>query len=168
PDTRTSVYIDILPESSSRWSSSSSHSRGLYESPQGAIVFRSSSNTPRRMRDIDATVTFASASVVIAKSSYIVLLDGAPIHNEDTKLECTGPYFTGSANSSDKGPLLYSTALVPKYWEFLCKSPDPTIYTILHDVYRPADPEPCLPRCSGRPRPVLIFSAAYHFRYLVP
>ncbi|KAG1871271.1 hypothetical protein DFJ58DRAFT_677637 [Suillus subalutaceus] len=170
PDTlaRTSVYIDILPESSSRWSSSSSHLHGLYRSPQGVIVFRPSSNTPRRMRDIDHTVTFVSTSVVIAKSSYIILLDGAPIHNEDTKLDCIGPYFTGSANPSDEGPLLYSTALVPKYWEFLCKSPDPTVYTILHDVYRPADPNPCLPRRLGRPHPVLIFSATYHFRYLVP
>ncbi|KAG2043266.1 hypothetical protein BDR03DRAFT_940955 [Suillus americanus] len=168
PDTRTSVYIDILPESTLRQSSSSSHLRGIYKSPQGVIVFRPPSNTPRRMRDIDPTVTFVSTSVVIAKSSYIILLDGAPIHNEDTKLECIGPYFTASANPPDGGPLLYSTGLVPKYWEFLCKSPDPTVYTILHDVYCPADPAPCLQRRLARPRPVLIFSATYHFRYLVP
>jgi transcriptional enhancer factor len=72
------------------------------------------------MRDIDPTVTFVSPSAVIGKSSYIVLLDGAPIHSEDTKLECVGPYF---ANSSTDGPLLYGTPLVPKYWETLCKSP---------------------------------------------
>ncbi|KAG1739252.1 hypothetical protein EDB19DRAFT_1908894 [Suillus lakei] len=174
PGTRTPVYIDILPESSSWWSTSSSHSRGpssLYKSPQGAIAFHPSSNTPRRMRDIDPTVIFVSTSVVIAKSSYIILLDGAPIHSEDTKLECigrSGPYFISSVNPSyDEGSFLYSTALVPKYWEVLCKSPDPTIYTILHDVYRPAKPAHCLPRCLGRPRPILIFSATYHFRYQV-
>ncbi|KAG1790826.1 uncharacterized protein HD556DRAFT_1241703 [Suillus plorans] len=168
PDTRTPVYIDILPESSSRWGSSSSYSCGssstLYQSPIGLYH----SNTPCRMKDIDPTVTFVSTSVVIGKSSYIILLDGAPIHSEDTKLECIGPYFAGSVNPPDDNPVLYGTALVPRYWELLCKSPDPTIYTILHDVYRPADPAPCLPRCLGRRRPVLIFSAIYHFRYSVP
>ncbi|KAG1738188.1 hypothetical protein EDB19DRAFT_1636502 [Suillus lakei] len=121
-DTRTPVHIDILPEASS-FSSSSSRSHApssSYKPPQGVTASQPSSNTPRRMRDIDPTVTFVSPSAVIGKSSYIVLLDGAPIHSEDTKLECVGPYFTGS---SGDGPLLYSTALVPKYWETLCKSP---------------------------------------------
>ncbi|KAG2124619.1 hypothetical protein DEU56DRAFT_893061 [Suillus clintonianus] len=166
PDTRTPVYIDILPELSS-WPSLSSRSRAppssLLKSPRAATAFHPSSNAPRRMRDIDPTVTFVSPSVIIGKSSYIILLDGAPIHSEDTKLECIGPYFTNSINPSDGGPLLYSTALVPKYWEILCKSPDPTIYTIIQDVYHPAP----LGSSSGRPRPILIFSAEYHFRYSV-
>ncbi|KAG1895677.1 uncharacterized protein F5891DRAFT_1114881 [Suillus fuscotomentosus] len=165
PNTRTPVYIDIWPESSS-WSIGSSSSScshappsSLSKSPQVVL------NMPRRMRDIDPTVTFVSPSVVIAKSSYIIVLDGAPIHNEDTKLECIGPYFAGSVISSGDGPLLYSTTLVPKFWEILCRSPDPTMYTIIQDVYR-RDPAP-LGRSSGRPRPVLIFSAEYHFRYSV-
>ncbi|KAG0707091.1 hypothetical protein DFH29DRAFT_797357 [Suillus ampliporus] len=172
PDTRTPVYIDILPESSSRSSSSSSRScspSSPYESPQCDTAFQPSSSTPRRMRDIDPTVTFVSPSGVIGKSSYIILLDGAPIHSEDTKLDCIGPYFTDSINPSDDGPLLYSTALVPKYWEILCKSPDPTMYSIIQEVYRAPDPPAASPaRSSGRPRPVLIFSATYHFRYPVP
>lgn len=164
-DNRTPVYIDILPEANSFSSSSSSRSRvppsSSYKPPQGVATSQPSSNSPRRMRDIDPTVTFVSPSTVIGKSSYIVLLDGAPIHSEDTKLECVGPYFTGS---SGDGPLLYSTALVPKYWETLCKSPDPTVYTIIQDVFRA--PDPAAPTgSSGRPRPVLIFSAIYHFRY---
>jgi hypothetical protein len=125
PDSRTPVYIDILPESSS-WSNSSS-SRPCASSPskssQGAAASHPSSNTPRRMKDIDPTVTFVSPTVVIGKSSYIVLLDGAPIHSEDTKLECIGPYPTGAVNPSNDGPLLYSTTLVPKFWDTLCKSP---------------------------------------------
>ncbi|KAG1725006.1 uncharacterized protein EDB91DRAFT_117586 [Suillus paluster] len=170
-DARTTVYIDILPESSSLRSPFSSRSRtsssSLYKSPQVVTAFHPSSNTPCRMRDIDSTVTFASPSVVIAKSSYIIILDGAPIHSEDTKLECIGPRFAGSMNPSNDGTLLYRTALVPKYWEILCKSPDPTIYSIIQDVYCP--PDPASPRrSSSRPRPVLIFSATYHFRYPVP
>ncbi|KAG1745271.1 hypothetical protein EDB19DRAFT_1849322 [Suillus lakei] len=167
PDTRTPVYIDILPESSSFSSSPSSRSRAPFSSPykshQGLVASHPSSDAPRRIRDIDSTVTFVSPSTVIGKSSYIVLLDGAPIHSEDTKLECVGPYFTGSSGDV---PLLYSTALVPKYWENLCKSPDPTVYTIIQDVYRTLDPGTPT-RSSGRPRPVLIFSAIYHFRYPV-
>ncbi|KAG2067920.1 hypothetical protein BDR04DRAFT_1057430 [Suillus decipiens] len=161
-DNRTPVYIDILPETSSFSSSSSSHSRvPSSKPPQGVAASQSSSNAPRRMRDIDPTVTFVSPSAVIGKSSYIILLDGAPIHSEDTKLECVGPYFTGS---SGDGPLLYSTGLVPKYWETLCRSPDPTVYTIIQDVYRAPDPATST-RYSGRPRPVIIFSAIYHLRY---
>lgn len=164
PDNRTPVYIDILPNVSSFSSSSSSRSRvptSSYKPPQGAAAPQPSSNSPRRMRDIDPTVTFVSPSVVIGKSSYIVLLDGAPIHSEDTKLECVGPYFAGSSGDV---PLLYSTPLVPKYWETLCKSPDPTLYTVIQDVYRAPDP-PTSTGSSGRPRPVLIFSSIYHFRY---
>ncbi|KAG2064305.1 hypothetical protein BDR04DRAFT_1110309 [Suillus decipiens] len=165
PDTRTPVYIDILPESSSFLSSSSSRSRAPFSSPyqpsQGVVAH--TSDTPRPIRDIDSTVTFVSPSTVIGKSSYIVLLDGAPIHSEDTKLECVGPYFT---SSSGDGPLLYSTALIPKFWETLCKSPDPTVYTIIQDVYRTLDPE-APARSSGRSHPVIIFSATYHFRYSV-
>ncbi|KAG1866953.1 hypothetical protein C8R48DRAFT_772153 [Suillus tomentosus] len=164
PDNRTPVYIDILPEASSFSSSSSSRSRvpsSSHRSFHGAAASQPSPNAPRCMRDIDPTVTFVSPSTVIGKSSYIVLLDGAPIHSEDTKLECVGPYFAGS---SGDGPLLYSTALVPKYWDTLCKSPDPTVYTIIQDVYRSPD-SATSSRNSGRPRPVLIFSAIYHFRY---
>ncbi|KIK93884.1 hypothetical protein PAXRUDRAFT_487015 [Paxillus rubicundulus Ve08.2h10] len=42
---------------------------------------------------------------------------------------------------------------------------DPTLYTIIQDVYRAPDPVPNhgFPQ---RPRPVLIFSAIYHFQYL--
>lgn len=165
PDTRTPVYIDIWPESSSCSRSSSSSSRSS-ASPSSVTALHPSLSTPRRMRDLDPTVTFVSPSVVVGKSSYIIVLDGAPIHSEDTKLECIGPYLTTSTIPSGGSPLLYSTALVPKFWEILCKSPDPTMYTIIQDVYR-RDPAP-LGRPLGRPRSVLIFSAKYHFRYSVP
>lgn len=162
PDTRTPVYIDIWPESSSSSSSLGSRSRV----PSSSLSKSPSLNTPRHMRDLDPTVTFVSPSVVIGKSSYIIVLDGAPIHSEDTELECIGPYSNSSVIPSGGSPLLYSTALVPKYWDILCKSPDPTMYTIIQDVYR-RDPAPP-GRSLGRPRSVLIFSAEYHFRYSVP
>ncbi|KAF9234819.1 hypothetical protein BU15DRAFT_78656 [Melanogaster broomeanus] len=115
------------------------------------------SDAARRMRDIDPTVTFVSPSPVNGKSSYYVLLDGAPVHSEDTKLE--------------RRPVLYTTALVPKYWDILCKAADvvldPTLYTIIQNVYRAPDPVPNQGYFQ-RPPPVLIFSAMYHFQYASP
>ncbi|KAG1735651.1 hypothetical protein EDD22DRAFT_924632 [Suillus occidentalis] len=160
------VYIDIWPESGSFSSSLGSSSSSRSRVPSSSLSKSPSLNTPRHMRDLDPTVTFVSPSVVIGKSSYIIVLDGAPIHSEDTELECIGPYSSSSVIPPGGSPLLYSTALVPKYWDILCKSPDPTMYTIIQDVYR-RDPAP-LGRFSGRPRSVLIFSAKYHFRYSVP
>lgn len=127
---RTPVYIDILPESSSFSSSSHAPFSSPYNLPPQGVASHTSSDTPRPIRDIDSTVTFVSPSAVVGKSSYIVLLDGAPIHSEDTKLECVGPYFTGS---SGEGPLLYSTPLVPKYWETLCKSPGPYFLSLMRN-----------------------------------
>ena len=41
---------------------------------------------------------------------------------------------------------------------------DPTLYTIVQDVYRVPDPVPNQ-NYAQRPRPVRIFSAIYHFKY---
>lgn len=41
---------------------------------------------------------------------------------------------------------------------------DPTMYTIVQDVYRVPEPEPGQDYAQ-RPRPVRIFSAIYHFQY---
>jgi hypothetical protein len=166
------VYIDILPEhppwSSTPYGSSLPSHPSI---PSSSVASGSHghnlrpSNAARRMRDIDPTVTFVSPSPVNGKSSYYVLLDGAPVHSEDTKLEYVGPYFSSSADqTSGKGPVLYTTALVPKYWDILCKAADPTLYTIIQNVYRAPDPVPNR-GYSQRPPPVLIFSAMYHFQY---
>ncbi|KIJ63489.1 hypothetical protein HYDPIDRAFT_112907 [Hydnomerulius pinastri MD-312] len=170
-ESRMPVYIDILPEHP-RWSSTAYGSSRSSHAPVASSSMSSShgssfrpSDAARRMRDIDPTVTFVSPSPVIGKSSYIVLLDGAPVHTEDTKLEYVGPYFSSSQGQSPgDGPVLYNTALVPKYWEILCKAADPTLYTIIQDVYRAPDPTPNQGH-SQRPRSVLIFSAIYHFKY---
>lgn len=162
PDTRTPVYIDIWPESTS-CSSSSSRSRV----PPSSLSKSPSLNTPHRMRDLDPTVTFVSPSVVVGKSSYIVVLDGAPIHSEDTELECIGPYFTSSVIPSGSGPLLYSTALVPKFWEILCKSPGPYFLTLTCYRCMISPPRPnyvhhhsgCVSSRSSTPRKALRSSA---------
>ncbi|KAG6382084.1 hypothetical protein JVT61DRAFT_722 [Boletus reticuloceps] len=138
---RMPVYIDIVPQQSH------------------------SSSTARHIRNIDPTVTFVSPSRVNGKSSYIVLLDGAPVHSEDTTLEYVGPYFTSSTGrSSGEEPVLYNTPLVPKYWDVLCGAADPTLYTIVQDVHRVPDPVPNQDY-GQRPRPARIFSAIYHFQY---
>lgn len=181
-DSRTPVYIDILPEhSQSRWVSPSSHSSAPSSVPPTSPQAPSHSGSARRMRDIDPIVTFVSPTPINGKSSYIVLLDGAPIHSEDTKLVCVGPYVSSasapsqpsSTGSTHGGPMLYNTALVPKYWDILSKAANPTLYTIIQDVYRAPDSGAASayyaggipPAQSSRPRPVKIFSAVYHFRY---
>lgn len=184
-DSRTPVYIDILPEhSQSRWVSSASppHSSASSSVPPTSPQAPSHSGSARRMRDIDPIVTFVSPTPINGKSSYIVLLDGAPIHSEDTKLVCVGPYVSSasapsrspsSTGSTHGGPVLYNTALVPKYWDILSKAANPTLYTIIQDVYRAPDLGAASshyaggipPAQSSRPRPVKIFSAVYHFRY---
>lgn len=133
-DSRTPVYIDILPEhSQSRWVSSASppHSSASSSVPPTSPQAPSHSGSARRMRDIDPIVTFVSPTPINGKSSYIVLLDGAPIHSEDTKLVCVGPYVSSasapsqspsSTGSTHGGPVLYNTALVPKYWDILSKA----------------------------------------------
>ncbi|KAH7929559.1 hypothetical protein BV22DRAFT_1029416 [Leucogyrophana mollusca] len=168
---RTVVHIDILPTSTTWMNQSPSAGRSSHSAPKSPshshLASSSShpSNSPRLIRNIDPTVTFVSQSTMTAKSSYIVLLDGAPIHSEDTRLQCVGPYVppSGMPNASDSS-LLYSTTLVPKFWETLCNSSDPTVYTIMQDVYRIAEPT-SFAEPSHRPRPLLMFSAVYHFRY---
>lgn len=106
------VYIDILP---SMGYGHSPTSAGSTSSPN----FRPS-DAARHIRNIDPTVTFVSPSPVNGKSSYIVLLDGAPVHSENTALEYVGPYFSSPvAQSPGDEPILYNTALVPKYWDVL-------------------------------------------------
>lgn len=134
-DSRTPVYIDILPEhSQSRWASPtspSSHSSASSSIALTSAQVPSHSGSARHMRDIDPIVTFVSPTPINGKSSYIVLLDGAPIHSEDTKLVYVGPYVTSASASSQSststgstqgGPVLYNTALVPKYWDILSKA----------------------------------------------
>lgn len=183
----TPVFIDILPEnprfpshalSSSTTASSSSAVTG----------------TARRIRDINPTVTFMSPAPITGKSSYIVLLDGAPIHSEDTQLEYVGPYCPSTLSPSvsslpspssssvvppaitptyahashpQDNPVLYNAALVPRYWDVLCKATDPTLYTIIQNVFHTSN-KACLSPSSTsiqRQRPVKVFSAKYHFRY---
>ncbi|KAG8220469.1 hypothetical protein J3R82DRAFT_3164 [Butyriboletus roseoflavus] len=158
PESRMPVYIDILP------------SMG-HDHPTSAASTSSSirpSDAARHIRNIDPTVTFVSPSPVNGKSSYIVLLDGAPVHSENTPLEYVGPYFSSPmGHSPGDEPILYNTALVPKYWDVLREAADPTLYTIVQDVYRNPDPVPTQDY-SERPHPARIFSAIYHFRYPAP
>ncbi|KAG6333842.1 hypothetical protein ID866_5247 [Astraeus odoratus] len=133
-DARTPVYIDILPDySRSRWPPSSSTSSSTTSSAAAIVGVNTqyASGSARCMRDIDPFVTFVSPNPVTGKSRYIVVLDGAPVHSETTQLEYVGPYFTSTSTSSPPasmpsrhgGPALYNTALVPRYWDILCRSP---------------------------------------------
>jgi hypothetical protein len=115
------VYIDIVPQQPHLLSTGYSPSS---TSTASTSSFDSRlSDAARHIRNIDPTVTFVSPSPVNGKSSYIVLLDGAPVHSEDTTLEYVGPYFSSlTGQSPGDEPVLYNTALVPKYWDVLCEA----------------------------------------------
>jgi len=59
----------------------------------------------------------------------------------------------GSAAGAAEGQLLYSTRLVPAFWNEICNSSDPTQYTIIQKVTQEPLQETTAP----------LFSAAYKF-----
>ncbi|EGN91811.1 hypothetical protein SERLA73DRAFT_100109 [Serpula lacrymans var. lacrymans S7.3] len=119
---RTVIPIDVLPEFIP-WSASSFQSSANDTYPSFSMTGGDGnlllSGSPRPMRNIDPTVTFVSPSPITAKSSYIVLFDGAPVHSEDTRMQVVD--LANTAGRPD-GSLLYSTTLVPNYWDTLCQA----------------------------------------------
>lgn len=147
-ESRMPVYIDIAPQPHS-----SSTSLATSMSASGP----SAADAARYIRNIDPTVTFVSPSAVNGRSSYIVLLDGAPVHRENTTLEYVGPYFTSSSGrSSGDQPILYNTPLVPKYWDVICEAPgksfpSPCAHSAL-DIEPRSHFVHCYARCVHSPR----------------
>ncbi|EIW80509.1 hypothetical protein CONPUDRAFT_166016 [Coniophora puteana RWD-64-598 SS2] len=165
PPERTQIYIDILQDRYPSTTSVGALNAGLpYPQDYHNFAKASNSNAPQSIRTIDPTLIFLAPSVIDATSSFIVLFDGAPIHNEDTRLRRQPSPSSGHPQSGAN--VFYSTALVPNFWEVIRTSQDPTVYSILQDVRRVDEHAPReLPR---RQRSILIFSAIYQFRYVAP
>lgn len=107
------------------------------------------SQQPRPLRSIDPTVTFLSDVPIMAKSTFTVVSSGMTVFSEVTTLTSAG-----QAPNSTGGALLYSTTLVPGYWQKITESSDPTQYTITQDVVK-----------DDSSSPVTMFSAVYKFTY---
>ncbi|CAA7260370.1 unnamed protein product [Cyclocybe aegerita] len=157
----TIVYIDLLPEDPSdhltNSSASSSRDEERMWEEHGHRISRASPH-PRRLRDIDPTITLISRAATTAHSQFTVYTDGGVVYSETVELEPLDPT---QATSVD-GALLYKTSLVPGYWDTIVNSSNASQYIILQRVTQ--DPSPSSPSSS----PTFLFSAMYKFTYAPP
>ncbi|KAI0827628.1 TEA/ATTS domain family-domain-containing protein [Trametes gibbosa] len=107
-------------------------------SPSGMGLGLNSSG-PRVLRHIDPSVTFMSRAPLAAYSSFKVSKNGAGhIHTESTELEM----LSSSCMPMPQWPsemectFLYRTQFVPRFWETLCRSADPSVFTITQEIVR--------------------------------
>lgn len=76
------------------------------------------SQYPRRIHEINPTVTLLSRSSMVAKSHFVVRSRAGVVHSEVTDMTLIGPNPEGA-----EGELLYCSKLVPAFWNELCQSP---------------------------------------------
>jgi len=124
---RNVIYIDLLPADMSSAAGAMQVSPPV-PSTSGHNVVRAS-QSPRHVRQIDPTVTLLARSSMVARSHFIVRSRAGVVHSEVTTME-----LVGSTSGVAEGQLLYSTKLVPKFWNEICDSTDPTQYTIIQKV----------------------------------
>ncbi|KAF5374697.1 hypothetical protein D9615_008929 [Tricholomella constricta] len=148
PPSRTVISIDILPNGISPYEPSTRFSSEVSEWDRANGVVRPSLH-PRPFRTIDPTVTFVAPSAISAHSNFTVYSAGLVVYSETTQLNSAG-----RAPERTDGALLYSTILIPGFWQKIADSPDPTQYTIIQDVIQ-----------GGQDVPSIVFSAMYKFNY---
>ncbi|KAJ7882379.1 hypothetical protein B0H14DRAFT_2703649 [Mycena olivaceomarginata] len=148
PDTlsprNTIIYIDILQEGQHERSVCGFTSPPWPDVEDGTVIH--ASNRPRRLKSISPTVSFAAPSPLIAHSRFTVRTGDMVLHTE------TAPLVLVVDQALQPPVFLYSTQLVPKYWNVIVDSPDTTRFTIFQDVVQTEN------SC-------LLFSATYKFSY---
>jgi hypothetical protein len=153
----TVVYIDILPTGSP----DDARTTGR-PTPSGNGDIVHASDHPRAIGSINPTVSFTSPAPLVAHSRFTVYSEDLILHAENVPLVFL----------PDRVPqlsdFLYSTKLIPNYWDVIVNSPgmctvysplsplilitDPTRFTIFHDVVKQEGSR-------------TVFSATYKFRY---
>ncbi|OSC98798.1 hypothetical protein PYCCODRAFT_1454194 [Trametes coccinea BRFM310] len=113
-------------------------------SPSGMGLGLNSSG-PRVLRHIDPSVTFMSRAPLAAYSSFKVSKKGVgQIHSERTELEM----LSSSCMPMPQWPsemectFLYRTQFVPRFWETLCCSADPSAFYVVQEIVRSNAVEP--------------------------
>ncbi|KAJ7453384.1 hypothetical protein FB451DRAFT_1281077 [Mycena latifolia] len=140
----TVMYIDILPTGAPDDVRRSSKPSPWSDS--GDIV--RASDHPRSIGSINPVVSFTSRSPLVAHSRFTVYSEDLILHAETVPLTLLPQQ---APQSSD---FLYSTRMVPKYWQVILDSPDPTRFTIFQEVVR-------------EDNSLIAFSATYKFSYPV-
>ncbi|KAJ7346102.1 hypothetical protein DFH08DRAFT_1007938 [Mycena albidolilacea] len=138
----TVIYIDILQEGLPENTRCGITSSPWPDVGDGAIIH--ASDHPRCLKTISPTVSFIAPSPLIAHSRFTVRAEDAVLHAE------TVPLVLVVDKTPQPAAYLYSTQLVPKYWNVLVD--DITRLTILQEVVQTET------SC-------LLFSAAYKFNY---
>ncbi|KAJ6558823.1 hypothetical protein DFH09DRAFT_1162584 [Mycena vulgaris] len=135
------IYINILASGfpHETWSTTDDSSWA----DGGEIVH--ASDHPRSLGSINPTVAFKSRLPLIAHSRFRVYSEGLVLHSETVPL-------ARLPQPPNVSAVLYSTQLVPKYWKVILHSPDPTRFTIFHEVVK-------------KENAFVAFSATYQFRY---
>lgn len=110
---RNIVYIDLLPNNTPV---GSNVIPPPIPSSSGYNIVRAS-QYPRHIRDIDPTVTLLARSSLAAKSHFVVRTRAGVVHSEVTTMTLVGPAPGGAEDE-----LLYSTKLVPAFWNELCQN----------------------------------------------
>lgn len=110
---RNIIYIDLLPEHAP---TGSGETLPPVSSSSDENVIRASQQ-PRHIRDINPTVTLLAPSPMVAKNHFIVRSRSGVVHSEVTEMTLVGPAPGGARNE-----LLYSSELVPAFWNEICKS----------------------------------------------
>ncbi|KAK7017802.1 TEA domain-containing protein [Favolaschia claudopus] len=137
----TVIPIHILPEPFSFPS---------YDSMPQQLSSLIASRSPCPLSCIDPTVTLIShaSHAHVAQSQFFVYKDNHRVVHTETAL------LTSSIDFSQPNcpQMLYAAKLVPGYWSTIVESPDPTRFSILHQVANVDDN-------------AVIFSALYVFRF---
>ncbi|KAF9449264.1 hypothetical protein P691DRAFT_667823 [Macrolepiota fuliginosa MF-IS2] len=144
------IYIDLIPNNAPLSSDALQVSPPISEASGHNIV--RASQYPRRIHDINPTVTLLAHSSLTLKSHFVVRSRAGVVHSEVATMTLVGPTPGGSRDG-----LLYSTRLVPTFWNELCTSPvlDPTQYTIIQKVTQEPYNDNSAP----------LYSAAYKFTF---
>jgi hypothetical protein len=153
------MHIDILPERSPDMVRNESSS--LPCSDTGDVIH--ASDYPRRLGSINPTVSFTSPSRIVAHTRFTVYSEDLILHTENV------PLLLLAGHPSQSSGFIYTTKLVPKYWQVLLDSPgagihyvfvsrtdtataDPTRFTISQEVVKESNF-------------TTLFSATYKFVY---
>ncbi|KAJ7849571.1 hypothetical protein B0H13DRAFT_2088421 [Mycena leptocephala] len=137
----TVMYIDILPERSPDMIRSENSS--LPRSDTGDVI--RASDYPRQLKSINPTISFTSPSRIVARARFTVHSEDLIVHTENVPLLLLPDHPQSSG-------FVYTTKLVPKYWQVLLDSPDPTRFIISQEVVKESNL-------------TILFSATYKFRY---
>ncbi|KAJ7191375.1 hypothetical protein GGX14DRAFT_407176 [Mycena pura] len=131
----TLVYIDILPDS--QWCPDAAPTaNGQWpdadtDADAGYAVLRVSDH-PRRLAQINPIVCFTARAPICAHARFTVSAAGLILHAESVPL-----WLELLADEPQlHAGFVYSTWLVPRYWQVILDSPDPTRFTIIQEVVK--------------------------------